>query len=92
MDKLFTRLAHKLGVIYHPLGVLLGIPPNKIQQLEKDYQFTSRITFEVLNIWKEKASKKADSMGMVHVLTKALRDLDQNLVADEIIEGEFLQG
>jgi len=87
-DSFLYEVVDMLGCNYHQLGARLGVLLPTIQKLERDYPHTDRLIFEILYKWRRKWSTTHDPMGMVHMLTTALCEIGQNLVADQIKQGE----
>lgn len=86
---MLSDIAENLGNVYFRLGMLLNVGSAFIKQVEYNHhRDLTRITFEVLVRWRNKARERADTLGMAEELINALRALHQNVVADKVRYGE----
>ncbi|KAK3577905.1 hypothetical protein CHS0354_008298 [Potamilus streckersoni] len=76
-EKELSRIARKVGKEYPLLGIDLGVPKAKIDQIEMENNFsTSNVIFQILLEWKRSHYKEATVLNLLKAMRENGCDLE----------------
>jgi len=88
-DKLLWKVTNSVVDVYFQLALLLDIGAPFVKMTESNFVRDAwRVTFEVLNKWRESSPLAKNEKAMVAQLVSALSDLDKTETAQMVQAGK----
>ena len=88
-DKLLWKVANSVVDVYFQLALLLDIGAPFVKMTELNFVRDAwRVTYEVLNKWRESAPLEMNEEAMVAKLVSALSDLEKTEIAQIVQAGK----